>query len=79
MKSIGRPYTVKKVKESVGKAVEKSFECVNIDFMFDLPGQTGSEIEQAGHEMVDLGVDQVATYPLFNLNLLHKTINISNL
>lgn len=65
LKAIGRPYTVKEVKQSVERAVGKFFKCVNIDYIFDLPGQTGLEIEQAGREMVDLGIQQAATYPLF--------------
>ena len=41
------------------------FKCVNVDVMFALPGQTYEEIEQTGRELVELGVDQVAAYPLF--------------
>ena len=65
LKALERPYTVKEVKKSVERAVGRNFECVNIDYIFDLPGQTKLEVEQAGHEMVDLGIQQVATYPLF--------------
>ena len=65
LKRIERPYTVKEVKKSVERAFGKNFECVNIDYMFDLPEQTELEVEQAGREMVDLGIQQVATYPLF--------------
>jgi len=66
LKSIERPYTVSEVKKNVERATDRSFECVNIDYMFDLPGQTAEEVEQAGHDMVNLGIHQVATYPLFN-------------
>jgi len=66
LKTIERPYTVMEVKENVERAVGKNFECVNIDYMFDLPGQTEKEVEQAGREMIDLGIQQVATYPLFS-------------
>ncbi len=65
LRSIERPYTVARVKKSVERAVGRSFECVNMDYMFDLPGQTPEEVEQAAHDMVTLGVQQVATYPLF--------------
>ncbi|MBC8321879.1 MAG: radical SAM protein [Bacteroidetes bacterium] len=65
LKRIERSYTVKEVIKNVERAVGKNFECVNIDYMFDLPGQTELEVEQAGREMVDLGIQQVATYPLF--------------
>jgi coproporphyrinogen III oxidase-like Fe-S oxidoreductase len=65
LKVLERPYTVKDVKNSIERAVSKKFECVNIDYIFDLPGQTYSEVEKATHDMVRLGIHQAATYPLF--------------
>jgi len=65
LKTIERPYTVSEVQKSIERAVNRNFECVNIDFIFDLPGQAGKEIDEAGHLMVDMGIQQVATYPLF--------------
>jgi oxygen-independent coproporphyrinogen III oxidase len=34
--------------------------------MFALPDQTYGEVEQAGHTLVEMGVDQVAAYPQFS-------------
>ncbi|MBT3208405.1 MAG: radical SAM protein [Bacteroidetes bacterium] len=65
LKAIERPYTVLEVKRNVERAAGRNFECVNIDYIFDLPGQTIKEVEEAGREMVKLGIQQVATYPLF--------------
>jgi coproporphyrinogen III oxidase-like Fe-S oxidoreductase len=65
LKTLCRPYAVSQVKEAVGRAVSHGFTCVNVDVMFALPGQTYREIEETGHELVKLGVDQVAAYPLF--------------
>jgi menaquinone C8-methyltransferase len=65
LKALERPYTVREVIKNVERAVSRNFDCVNVDLIFDLPGQTESEIEQAGHEIVKLGVHQAATYPLF--------------
>lgn len=65
LKALCRPYTTEEVKRAVERAVNMGFECVNLDFIFALPNQTYQEIEQAGHELVALGVQQVATYPLF--------------
>jgi len=66
LKTIERPYTVQQVQEKVSNAVAGNFKCVNIDYIFDLPGQTIQETEEAAKMIVDLGVDQVASYPLFN-------------
>jgi oxygen-independent coproporphyrinogen-3 oxidase len=45
--------------------VDRNFTCVNADFIFALPGQTYDEIREAGRELVELGLDQIAAYPLF--------------
>ncbi len=65
LKTLNRPYTVEGVKKAVERAVNKNFTCVNVDIIFALPDQTYYEIEQAGHALVEMGVDQVAAYPLF--------------
>jgi coproporphyrinogen III oxidase-like Fe-S oxidoreductase len=63
--TLQRPYTVQEVKGAVERAVEAGFECVNVDLIFALPDQTLRDVEQAACELVELGVDQVAAYPLF--------------
>jgi menaquinone C8-methyltransferase len=81
LRTIERPYTVKDVKKNIERAVGRNFDCVNIDLIFDLPQQTESELEQAGEDIVKLGVHQVATYPFFRFpytrlaNELHKNGN----
>ena len=65
LKTLCRSYTAIQVKEAVGRAVAQGFTCVNVDVMFALPGQTFREVAETGHELVKLGVDQVAAYPLF--------------
>jgi oxygen-independent coproporphyrinogen-3 oxidase len=65
LKALRRPYSVRQVLTAVGRATANGFKCVNADFIFALPGQTYSELEQAGGTLVEMGVDQVAAYPLF--------------
>lgn len=65
LKALHRPYSVKHVVTAVEHAVSNGFKCVNADFIFALAGQTYSEVEQAGHTLVQMGVDQIAAYPLF--------------
>jgi len=66
LKTLHRPYTVGQAKAAVERAVGRGFKCVNADIIFALPNQTYSEVEEAGRLLVEMGVDQVATYPLFN-------------
>jgi coproporphyrinogen III oxidase-like Fe-S oxidoreductase len=65
LKFLNRPYNTKQVKAAVERAVNKGFKCFNVDFIFALPNQSYGELEQAGHELVEMGIDQVAAYPLF--------------
>jgi oxygen-independent coproporphyrinogen-3 oxidase len=60
-----RPYSAEGVRAAVGRAVARGFKCVNTDLMFAFPGQTYEEVEEAGRALVEMGVDQVAAYPLF--------------
>ena len=65
LKTLHRPYNVEQLKAVVERALNKGFKCVNADAIFALPGQTYSEVEEAGNVLVEMGVDQVAAYPLF--------------
>jgi len=65
LKTLCRPYTASQVTEAVGRAVSHGFTCVNVDVMFALPGQTEPEVADTGRRLVNLGVHQVAAYPLF--------------
>jgi coproporphyrinogen III oxidase-like Fe-S oxidoreductase len=65
LKMLGRPYTADKAKAVIERTVRMDFKCVNVDLMFALPEQREDEIEQAGHALVEMGVDQIAAYPLF--------------
>ena len=65
LRILNRPYNTREVKAAIERAVNKGFTCFNVDFIFSLPDQTYSELEQAGRELVEMGIDQVAAYPLF--------------
>jgi len=65
LRFLNRPYTAEKARQAVRRAVDRGFQCVNVDVIFALPGQTCREVEQTGHALVEMGVDQVAAYPLF--------------
>lgn len=65
LKTLRRPYDSGQVRAAIERAVGKGFTCVNADLIFALPDQTCSDVEEAGHALVKMGVDQVAAYPLF--------------
>lgn len=66
LRTLCRPYTAAVAKAAIGRAVEKGFASVNVDLMFALPGQTEAELREEAQTLIGLGVDQVATYPLFS-------------
>jgi len=66
LRALGRPYTADAARAAVARAVARGFTCVNADMMFALPDQTIDEVVHTGRTLVDLGVDQVAAYPLFD-------------
>lgn len=65
LQTLHRPYTAAQARAAVGRAVGRGFQCVNADLIFALPGQTCEEVAEAGRTLLELGVDQVAAYPLF--------------
>ncbi len=65
LKALCRPYTVKEATAAIARACSRDFKCVNVDIMFALPNQTYAEVEETGQSLVEMGVDQVAAYPIF--------------
>ena len=65
LRTLHRPYTAVQARKALERAVSKDFTCVNADIIFALPDQTVGEIEKSGNALVEIGVDQVAAYPLF--------------
>lgn len=51
---------------AVRRALNMGFSSVNVDLMFALPGQTLDEWRIDVRRVVDLGVDQLSTYPMFS-------------
>jgi coproporphyrinogen III oxidase-like Fe-S oxidoreductase len=66
LRTLCRPYTAAEAREAIARAVGKGFECVNADLIFALPDQTHEELERSARALIELGVDQIAAYPLFN-------------
>jgi coproporphyrinogen III oxidase-like Fe-S oxidoreductase len=65
LRTLHRPYSVEQVTAAVERAVGQGFRCVNVDTIFALPDQRNDEVRQTGRALVEMGVDQIAAYPLF--------------
>jgi oxygen-independent coproporphyrinogen-3 oxidase len=66
LRFLKRPYTTEIAKAAVERTLNQGFKCVNVDLMFAFPGQTCREVEQAARTLSELGVHQIAAYPLFH-------------
>jgi oxygen-independent coproporphyrinogen-3 oxidase len=65
LKTLHRPYAVEQVIGAVERAAGQGFRCVNVDTIFALPDQRDEEVRQTGQQLIEMGVDQIAAYPLF--------------
>lgn len=66
LEAIGRNHNRQTAVNSTHRAVEAGFASVNVDLMFALPGQTLEDWANDLETVIDLGVDQISTYPLFS-------------
>jgi menaquinone C8-methyltransferase len=66
LRTLCRPYTAAEAVAAIWRAVGKGFKTVNVDLIFALPDQTHEELQLSSRKLIELGVDQVAAYPLFS-------------
>ena len=62
---IGRDYTPRVAEQALAMLAGNDFASLNADFMFALPGQSVADVMADLARAVQLGADQVTTYPLF--------------
>lgn len=65
LKLLGRNYIANDIENALNILKSANFDTINIDLMFALPGQTKKNILYDIKKSIDLGVDQITTYPLF--------------
>lgn len=65
LRRIGRSHDGKTAVDAVRRALAMGFKSVNADLMFALPGQTLPKWQADVRAVVDTGVDQLSTYPMF--------------
>lgn len=80
LRTLGRPYNAASARAAVARAVAAGFSCLNADVMFGLKGQTDNDVAETVQTLIDLGVDQIAVYPIFLFPYTHmgKTNGTAN-
>jgi oxygen-independent coproporphyrinogen-3 oxidase len=66
LKNIGRNHDGETAIKSLRRAVNTGFDSVNADLMFALPSQELQDWENDLKAVINEGVDQISTYPLFS-------------
>ena len=66
LKNIGRNHNGETALNSLRRAVATGFDAVNADLMFALPGQKLNDWKNDLIAVMNEGVDQISTYPLFS-------------
>lgn len=66
LERIKRSHDGKSGIRALERALESGFKSVNVDLMFAFPGETITEWQSDVSTIVDLGVDQLSTYPMFS-------------
>ena len=66
LQNIGRNHDGATALNSLRRAVATGFDSVNADLMFTLPGQDLNDWEKDLIAVMNEGVDQISTYPLFS-------------
>ena len=64
LKLLGRGYTVEQAEEAILNAKNAGFDCVDVNLIYGIPGQTGQDSLDDVTRCITLGVDHLSAYPL---------------
>ena len=63
--ALGRRHTAKKAREALGQLKEAGFSCMNVDFIYGIPGQTVESLLDSLKEGLSYQPDEIFLYPLY--------------
>jgi len=66
LKNIGRNHDGETALNALRRAIAMEFDAVNADLMFALPGQTLGDWDKDLRAVLEEGIDQISTYPMFS-------------
>lgn len=66
LRKLGRGYSQKQAIMALEAAKAVGFECVDVNLIYGIPGQTGDEVLENVQLCIDQNVDQISAYPLFS-------------
>ena len=64
LKILGRGYTGEQAEQAILNAKHVGFDCVDVNLIYGIPGQTGQDLINDVKRCIALGVDHLSAYPL---------------
>jgi len=68
LKVLGRDYDSRTAHDACANALDTGFECVDVDLIFALPGQSVKQAERDVATSISAGAGQVSAYPLIRFS-----------
>lgn len=65
LRALGRGHQAQQARQALKRLMAMDFPCVNVDFIYGIPGQTVDSLKSSLREAVDFGVDEIFLYPLY--------------
>lgn len=65
LKTLARQHCAKKAREALELLMSEGFPCVNIDFIYGIPGQTTETLLNSLSEALNFAPDELFLYPLY--------------
>ncbi|HEY3267715.1 MAG TPA: radical SAM protein [Armatimonadota bacterium] len=65
LRLLGRRYSPEEALSAISAAREAGFECVDVNLIFGIPGQTVDDPANDAARCLELGADQISAYQLF--------------
>lgn len=65
LRTLGRQHDAARAREALGRLKETGFPCVNVDFIYGVPGQTVESLLASLQEALRYEPDEIFLYPLY--------------
>lgn len=65
LRALRRGHRASRAREALELLMSVGFGCVNVDFIYGIPGQTVDSLQESLREAIGFGVDEIFLYPLY--------------
>lgn len=65
LRVLGRGHQARRARKALQMLMSVGFSCVNVDFIYGIPGQTVDSLQSSLREAINFGVNEIFLYPLY--------------